>query len=308
MDNTAFFDQLKRNIQNLLVENRLNEAYLKCNEILQKYPNNKDFRNLKDAISAKLYEENKDKVKQGFKEVKKLIKSKEEEKALRRMKELLEMAPNNIKLKKLYLKTQEQYKQKFSKLESEFLGKEKKTLSKLIEKGTEDELLTEIDKLEMNYGKNKKIRALAEKTKEEYIQKQIFNKHDLLKSTKFEEIKEFLDHLKNIKKESPTICKIEAIISKRKIGSQMENIEDYIYSGNYNINTLMKLKKYDEAAQAATEILQAHPGNKEAKKILKKANKQSFFKHRKAAVKTVASKFPALKTDLKAHPENYVRI
>lgn len=304
----AFFQQITRNIQSLIIEGRLDDALIKCNDVLQRYPDDYDVKELRDIIAEKLEAENKEKVKMGIKEVKNMIKEKRNEEALRKLQELLALSPNNTKLKKLYIQEQDKYKEKFLKAEKNFLETKEKELRDLLESERYPEYLNELYSLESEYRKNKKIQGLVFQMKELLIQKEIENKRDLLKTTKFQDIESFLSDLRRINKDSLIIKDIEQKINKRKIGSQLEGIGDFIYTGEQSLISLMKLKKYDEAMEVCREILDANPDNKKVQATYLKAKRRSFFKERKQAVKNVKKLIPALKEHYRNNKDLYASL
>lgn len=304
----AFFQQITRNIQSLIIEGRLNDALIKCHDVLQRYPDDNEVKELMEVIAEKLEEENKEKVKIGIDEVKKMIKENKNEDALRKLQELLTLSPNNLKLKKLYIKEQDKYKEKFLRAEKNFLETKEKELRDLLESERYPEYLKELYSLESEYRKNRKIQSLVFQMKELIIQREIEGKRDLLKTTKFQDIESFLSDLRRINKDSLIIRDLETKINKRKIGTQVEGIGDFIYTGEQSLISLMKLKKYDEAMEVCREILDANPDNKKVQATYLKAKSKSFFKERKEAVKNVKKLIPALKQKYENHKELYASL
>ena len=54
----AFFRQIRRNIEGLIIEGRLSEAYKRCKEVLDKYPTQRGILDLKDDIAKKMLNQN----------------------------------------------------------------------------------------------------------------------------------------------------------------------------------------------------------------------------------------------------------
>ena len=308
MDNKAFFQQISRNIQSLIVEGKINDAYLKCKDVLQKYPQEKTFKELENLIAEKLGEKNKVKIQEGIKEIKTLSKEGKIEEGLQKTKELLKVAPNDTKLTKLYLHLEEEYKEKFIKLEKEFLNKTEKELEDLLKKDEDTEYLKKIYGLENEYKKNKKIQQLVQLAKENLIKKELEKKRELIGSSKFEDIENMISNMKNIFDQSPTLQKLEKEIRQRKMGKTVETLNNFEYSGVHNINTLMKMGKYEEAERATAELVKANPNNKEAQILYKKAKAKKDKLIRNKAVAYIEKVLPSLEAEYKENKDNFVKL
>ena len=92
------------------------------------------------------------------------------------------------------------------------------------------------------------------------------------------------------------------------MGSQIEDVEEFIYAGENDLNTLMKLGKYEEAILVCEEILQTNPTDSTAISTLQKAKRKAFYKSRAEAIKNILAKLPALKAEYKQNKENFIRI
>lgn len=304
----AFFRQIRRNIESLIVEGNLTEAYIRCKEILEKHPNQKGIIDLKKEVEEKMVAENREIIKTGIKEVKSLSNKNNKEQALKKLKELLDLSPNNENLKRLYLKIQKRYKNELDKARKVFLNHKTEELQKLMDIDDMTKLLQVLQTLSREYQENKEIQALAKSYREKIVEKEIRKKEELLSSTKFDDIDGFLNDLKKIDESSSAIKNVEAYIRKRKMGNQVENVEEFIFSSEDNLITLMKLKKYEEAVIVANEILKTSPENNNVKRILKKAKRKAFFLNQKEAVRRILQRLPALKAEYKKNKANFIRI
>jgi len=304
----AFEIQLRRNIESLIAEGKFGEAFEECTKILNKIPNNQTFINLKRTIEAKMFEFNKEKVKEGIKEAKKIFKAKDTVGALKKIRELLTLAPNDSTLIRLHGKFQEKYKRETEKAEQDFVQQKEKEFKTLLDANSYSILLQEIDLLESNYIGNKNIMSLASRTKDAIIKKEIENKKELLMSTKFEEIYDFLNDLKNIKKDSKVLIDIEASVKKRESGSAMRTIGDFVYSGTNDLETLMKLKKYNEAVSVSEELLQINPQDKKVRQIYNKAKKKSYALNKSEAIDVIKKSTQKLKEEYIANKAKFIRI
>lgn len=308
MDTTAYFEQIAKNIQNLVVQGRVLDAYNQCNAYLKKYPMARPLILLRDSIVRKLSAENEGKVKIGVKEAEKFANEGKEADALIILRDLLKIAPDSNKLRSMYVKIEQKYRAKMAKQEVQFLETKKQELKSLLDKEENVQYLEVVSTLENNYKDNPGIQRLVVEAKENYIKHEIHQKADLINSDKFKDIDSFMRDLKNVYKDSVVVQEVLKRIKSKKMGAQIENIENYIYSGQTSLDTLMKLKKYEEAMEAATEILQADPLNQNVREIFKKAKKKAFAKNRANAVHSILEKLPLLKLLYKENKEAYIKL
>ncbi|MBT4456174.1 hypothetical protein HOC54_03460, partial [Candidatus Peregrinibacteria bacterium] len=136
----------------------------------------------------------------------------------------------------------------------------------------------------------------------------VTKKKELINSTKFEDIRGFIKDLKKIDETSKTIKNLENYISRRQMGNQVENIEEFVFASEDSLATLVKLKKFEEAIIVANEILKTNPDNKKVRKNLKKAKRKAFFKNQKEVARKIKLSLPKLKEEYKKNKSNFVRI
>jgi len=308
MDNEAFFQQFKRNIEVLLSQGKLEEAFEKCQLALQKFPNEKSLLKIKRDIETQITYKNEKEIKTNIKTAKTLFGQGEIEQALRLTKDTFSLAPSNEKLKGLYRKFQEAYKEKLEETEENFIKKKYESLKNLIDEGDYPQFIQATDRLESENQANKNIQKLLKDVRTILIEKEIKNRKDLLNSEKFEDIENFIQGLEKIDANSETIRQLKNYVKRRKMGSQIEDVEEFIYTGESNLNTLMKLGKYEEAILVCEEILQTNPENSAVVAIFRKAKRKAFYKSRAEAIKNILAKLPALKAEYKQNKENFIRI
>ena len=121
MDNEAFFQQFKRNIEVLLSQGKFEEALEKCQLALQKFPNEKSLLKIKRDIETQITHKNEKEIKANIKAAKNLFDQGGTEQALKLIKDTFPLAPNNEKLKDLYREFQEAYKEKLEEAEKSFI-------------------------------------------------------------------------------------------------------------------------------------------------------------------------------------------
>lgn len=308
MDNEAFLQQFERNIESLLVEGKLEEAFEKCQLALQKFPNEKIFLKIKKEVEAQITDKNKKEIKANVKTAKAFFNQGEIEQALKLIKNTFPLAPNNEDLKDLYRKYQEVYKEKLEEAEKNFIKKQYENLKKLIDEDSYPQFIQATDRLESENKANKNIQKLLKDVRAILIEKEIKNRKDLINSEKFEDIENFIQGLEKIDTNSETIKQLKGYVKRRKMGSQIEDVEEFIYEGENNLATLMKLGKYEEAILVCEEILQTNPANGSAIRTLQKAKRKAFYKSRTEAIKNIFIKLPALKAEYEQNKENFIRV
>ncbi|MBT4455964.1 hypothetical protein HOC54_02365, partial [Candidatus Peregrinibacteria bacterium] len=176
----AFFRQIRRNLEALMVEGRLAEAYSKGKEILQKYPDQKPIRDLMADISKRMMTMNKQQIKDGVKEAKSLNKAGDLVGALRKLKELITLSPQDAKLKRLYLKIQKTYKEKIDKQSKNFLEQKSKEIHELYEAGDRTNLIIRLQELAREYKNNKQMITLIRSYREKIIEEEVTKKKELI--------------------------------------------------------------------------------------------------------------------------------
>jgi len=306
MENDAFIQQVKQNVETLIVEGRFEEAMEKCKKYLSSFPDQKEIVKLKKTIEERLFEQNEKEIDQKNKESEKLYSAKDYLGALRLTKEALTLAPHNDKSKRLYLKYQEKYKAQMEEAEKSFIKQRREHFEQLIAEEKLTELIEETRKLEEQNLENHAVRSLVEEFKEKLIEKELKSKKDLLNSDKIEDIENLIAGLKKISENSKLLRNLENAVKQKKLGVQIENIDEFIYEGQQNLVTLMKLGKFEESIRVCEEILKVNPEDSKARSILEKA-KNSFYKQSKReAIKNIKSYLPTLKQEYKTGKDNFV--
>lgn len=308
MDNEAFLQQFERNIESLLAQGQLDEAFEKCQLALQKFPSEKSLLKIKRDIETQIAYKNEKEIKANIKTAKNLFSRGEIEQALKLIKNTFPLAPNNEKLKDLYRKFQEVYKEKLEEAEKNFIKKQYENLKKLIDEDNYSQFVLATDRLESENQANKNIQKLLKDVRTILIEKEIKSRKDLLNSEKFEDIENFIQGLEKIDADSEAVKQLKNYVKRRKMGSQIEDVEEFIYAGENNLNTLMKLGKYEEAILVCEEILQTNPNDSSVARTLRKAKRKAFYKSRAEAIKNILTKLPALKAEYKQNKENFIRI
>lgn len=307
MSEKAFFTQVKQNIEIMISEDKLKEAYEKCKRYLSQYPNENIFTDLTRKIEKKVEEKNDKIIKNKIDEVAPLWDKKDFVGILNKLKPLLAIGQNNTKLKGLVLKAQDKYREEVENLQKDFRKKHEERLNGLLEKN-EKELLSELFLMEKNNPGNKQVLGITKEYRDRLIKRKIKSKEDLIYSEKFEDISNFISQLKRIDKNNKLVSDLEGDLKMRQHGTQVDEKGEYIYKSHTHLDTLMRLGKYDKAAKVAEELLAVDKENKKLLKIKEKAERKVNNETRESAIKSVQENLPTLKKDYEADKSQFVKI
>ncbi len=302
-----FFAQVKSNIIHLLSEKKFSEAYSKCNEILNKYPDNKDFYDLKERIESEVEKRNLQALEDKLKELKSLWKEEKFTEIIAELRNLRKTMPNNKKLENELKKAQEAYREQVLKLQKKFLKKQRENLEEILRTSPE-KLPKVLFQLQKNNLENKEILSLTKEYQEKIIDKKLSEKSQLLGSEKFRDIEHLIEDLKKIDPTSDKLKKLEQKLRSEKVSKQGEEKKEYVYKGKQNLETLIKLHKYDKAIKAAEEILEVNPQDSSTKKALEKAKSLYYIQTRDLTIKEIDQEKQNLKNSYKKNKEDFIRI
>ncbi len=307
MSNSAYITQVEKKIKSLITDRRYREAYNLCVSNLEQYPKNRKLEKLKKEIEATVASENEKVTVKKLKLAKSLNKEEKHGEALQILNELLRINPNDKRVKKEYMKTQNVYVKRIKKQKEEFVKRQTARLDEILNTQP-DLLLEELVSLEMNNPGNKTVQDLTHQFREKLIRKKINSKGDLLKSKKFDAIESFLNELRKIDNKSPLVLKLSEEIERRKREGARAQKSEFVYGGSKHLDTLMKLKKYDKAIQVAKEILAVNGEDKTALRTMRKAKRKLYSQSRNISVKDIFAKRTALKEEYEKNKNDFVKL
>lgn len=282
----AYFAQIEQKINSLLSEKKFKEAHKICVDMIEKFPEDSRFKKIKEKIEKEVENENEKAIKEKLKEILPLWKEEKYDEILKALKPLLEAAPTNENLKRTIIKAQNEYKKKIEKLKTDFNNKQIQKFSELFEKN-EEQLIQDLFQLEKGNPGNKDIKKLTASFRDKIIERRIKEKEDLITSEKYEDIAHFIQQLKKIDEKNTRILDLEKQIKISQHGYQLEEKGEFVYQATKSLDTLIRLKKYDKAIKIANEILDIDKENKEARKILKEAEKEFFKQTRNESIDVI---------------------
>ncbi len=294
-------------IKNLLAEKNFKDAYKHYEELAFRNPFDSKVMKIKNLIIKTVEKENKEKIEKAIIEAKKYIAEQNLEKALILLKNYLKVAPNHKKLNKILKETQNIYRLQIKQKQDEFDNVQGKKFSASMTKDVKG-FLNDVIKFKRQFNDSPLANNFIERAKAYFIHKKIETNQNLLKSKKYELIEGFFAELKEISDSNPEIIELEKKIKLEKYENQVQNLKESIYEAEKNIETLIKLKKFQKAYNAISELMKADNKNEKAKKLLPIARKGLFKENRDKSIKLIRENFPNLKKKYKENPSNFKKI
>lgn len=294
-------------IKNLLAEKNFKDAYKHYEELAFRNPFDSKVMKIKNLIIKTVEKENKEKIEKAIIEAKKYIAEQNLEKALILLKNYLKVAPNHKKLNKILKETQNIYRLQIKQKQDEFDNVQGKKFSASMTKDVKG-FLNDVIKFKRQFNDSPLANNFIERAKAYFIHKKIETNQNLLKSKKYELIEGFFAELKEISDSNPEIIELEKKIKLEKYENQVQNLKESIYEAEKNIETLIKLKKFQKAYNAISELMKADNKNEKAKKLLPIARKGLFKENRDKSIKLIRENFPNLKKEYKENPSNFKKI
>lgn len=307
MDNSAYFEQAARNIEILLHDQKYKEAYQRCIDLLNQFPEEKILLKLKDKIEREVEERNEGIVDQTIEELKPLWKEEEYAEIINKLKPLLKLRVETEKINELIAKAQDRYKEKMSEMQKNFEKKQKEKLDILLA-DDESGLLSELFLLEQGNVGNQEVLQITSEYRDKLIQKKIKEKQDLIESGKYDVISSLIEQLKKIDKTNTRIAGLERKIKEHQHNIQLSKKKEFIYESEKHLDTLMRLAKYDKALKVSEEILSIDEDDKKALSSKHKATKKLLVQTRKETVQKIKAESENNKKQYLEDKENFIRI
>jgi hypothetical protein len=307
MSDSAFIDQACQKIRRLIAQEKLKEAHKICYELSQQYPKELDFKGLLNEIETEVEEKNQKIAEEKLEEIEPLWKEKKYDKIISELQEIAKAIPSNKIIKQQIEKAKQKYSEQVENLQKEFFSKQRARLEKLLDTNT-FEFQSELYILESNNPQNSKIKDMVKELKGELINKKIKEKTELLKSTKHQDIKNFIAELKKIDPQNENLRRLDENTRIRTHKDQIDEKKEYIHSGFSQYEELIKIKKYDKAIKVAEEILKADHRNKAAIKAKRKAEKLFYYHTKSLVIKEIEKSAPAIRKSYKKKPANFIKL
>lgn len=258
-------------IKLFISEEKLQEAYRACLEILRYDPENIHVIRLKNKIEKKVKKINRKSVKADLAKLKPLWREKKYEELFMNLKKLESFLPDYPHLKTILLRAKKRYDKQFNHRQKRFYHDEIKRIYQLIiDKKFQDAILVN-EKLQTLKIHGEALKKLLLYTRQKWIDDELEQNKILLQGEKYEDMLLFLQKLLKI---DPNNLRLRHLIEGKKNQYQRYRIDEkreFIYASLEKIRTLYLRKKYEKTVDAAEEILNVDPKNKEANFFWKRA-------------------------------------
>lgn len=258
-------------IQSLMTENRWLEAHRACLEVLQFDPDNIRIIRFKNIIEKKVKNINKNAIKEDLKNLQSLWKEEKYEEYLRHLKELEPYIIDYPPLKDIILKAQSVYQKQVRKQQEAYYRSTIADIQKLMQEQKFQEALRDAEKLRILNVQEKELKNFIAKIRTDWVEMELKKNKHLLESQKYEDILLFYQNLLRIDSKSQKLKKLIESTKNKYMVFRIQEKRELIYKGLEKMKTLYQLQKYQRTMEAAKEILNIDPQNKEARKFFVKA-------------------------------------
>lgn len=307
-DSTTILKEAIQRIKNLIQSEKWREAHRACLEILRYDPENLQIIRLKNKIEKAVQRVNKRAIKEDIQKLQPLWKEKNFDKLLAHLKELRPYRSQHKTLDKFITKVDKAYAKAYAEDQKEYFDAEMEGIQKLLSEKKYQEAILAAQKLRITRYHEKDVKKLILKIKNEWIAHEIGSNKKLLESDKYEDA---LLKAQQIKKIDPESEKIKNLIKSTKSKYQRHKVveqRDFIYKGLEKTRTLMQLKKFDKALQAASEILEVDPENKKAQYMFGVAKRKALKSDNKALRKQMKKAKKQMKEEYKKDKSKFIKI
>ncbi len=307
MNPDAYFEQAEQNINLLISKGKFAEANKKCKDLISKYPHEGRFKKLKTKIEDEAKESNRNIVDEKIDEMKTLWEKESYAEILEKISDLQKVVPENTKLKKLQEKAQKLYKEKLAEQTEKYVETQTLKLEKMLENDT-GSLLDEIIHLERNNPNNPNTLKVTTKFREKLIEKKINDNQETLKSSQIEKATKLLEELKAIDPKNKKVMEIEKSMNKKISKDNYKKAKIFMAQSIKQIQELINTENYDKAIKEAEGILKIDPENRSMRKLLKKAQDQSFKQNKELSINEIEKNTQKLEEDYKKDKDKFIKL
>ncbi|MFC1810826.1 hypothetical protein ACFLZH_04970 [Patescibacteria group bacterium] len=297
-----------KEIEGLITADKLKEAYDLCNKLLLNYPESVRINRAQGKIEKLVYKKNLEVVKKDMDNLKPLWKEGKYTSIISKLKELQGFVPGYAPIQKqlekaVKLETKQKYKTQKQTLD-DYMNAAKKYLNEKNYK----EAITTLKRILMKLPENEEAQKMLKESRTLYIDQQIQENGFLLKSNKFDEIAQFIKHLKHVDPDSNKITQLINKLSKKEEIARKFQKMDFTYQSFEELTTLYQKQKYQAAIKGLEELVKIEKDNFKALEMLKSARK----KFDKQLIKEVITKIKLLQTKFrkqkKQMPKEFIRL
>lgn len=295
-------------IQTLIIEEKWIEAHRACLEILRFDPDNLKFIRLKNRIEKEVKKINIKAIKTDLDKLQPLWREKKYEELLEHLKQLEPYINDYPPLKDIILKAQNEYKNFVLNDQKKYFKVEMARIEQLLNQKEFQECIRAAQKLRILKYHEGAVKDLLKKIRTAWVDDELLKNKALLASSNYEDILIFLQGLYRMDSKSVKVNNLMNSVKKKYNRFKIEKKRDFIYEGEEKLRTLVILKKFDKAAQAAQEILNIDPYNKTVKNIYIKSIRRETKKIDKELIKQMKKAQKMMKDEYKNNKKNFVRI
>lgn len=295
-------------IEELRKKHELKEAYDLCLQILKEDPGNSKAVKLLEKIENDVKEISIRKVQENIKKIEPLWQQRKYEELVTKYQTLYNLVPTYMPLQELLAKAENKLREKIEEQKEKFISDFEKNLKKMFDEDKYEELILKSSQTRAAYPSNKKIAEIGITMRTKVVKAELEKNKPLLESHNYSNIIKFLEKLKKVE---PTYKKTDKLLEeyrKKGLNNLNDSQNEFVYRGLSHTETLLQLKKYDQAIETASEILSVDPKNKEAQALLRKAKKKSEKQIQKEVIAKAKEYKMELDTEYAKNKTNFIRI
>ncbi|MBA4336758.1 hypothetical protein C0416_03215 [bacterium] len=261
-------------VEALINEGNLKEAYSVCNKLLLNFPENGKIRSLQKKIEKTVYEQNLKIVKSELDTLKPLWKEKRYKEIVEKLESLKSYVPGYGPIEKDLFKAKKLYRDQLIEGQKLAVDDYVKNIEKLIAENKFQEAIVESKKFLAKIPGHEKVALLEKKAKDLFVVQKLKENEFLLKSDKFDEIEALLKELIAVNPESGKLKLLLEKASKRQTVALSYEKKDFVFQSFEHIKILAQKKKWEKTIDALIELLKVDPGNMNALELLDKARRK----------------------------------
>lgn len=307
-ENKAILQEATQRIKNLIQEEKWLEAHRACLEILRFDPENLKIIRLKNKIESEVKKVNKRAIKEDLKKLKPLWEEGKFEELMKHLKALRPYRKDYKALNKFIEKVEKAYTQKIAENRKVYYEEEMKNIKQLMGQHEYQEAIRAAQKLRITKVHEKEVKKLILEIKNRWISHEIEANKKLLQSDKYEDALLKAQQIKKIDPESERIQKLIKSTKKKYQHHKVVEKRDFIYKGLEKTRTLMQLKKFDKALQAASEVLDADPENKKAQYMFTVAKRKALKSDSKLLHRQMKKAHKDMEEKYKKNKSRFIKI
>ncbi len=297
-----------KEIESLIAADKLKEAYDLCNKLLLNFPESYRIRRQKAKIEKLVFKKNLKLVKGDMDKLKPLWKEKKYLEIITKLKELQRFVPGYAELEKELEKAQNLQLKEKSKEQKDTLAQYLDAAKKYMDEAKYQDAITTLKRVLLKIPDHEQAKIMLANAREAYIDQQIKDRDFLLKSDKFDEIADFIKHLKAVYPESSKIDALIKKLSKREEMARKFDKMDFTYKSYEELLTLFQIKKYQTCIKGLEELIEIEKDNFKALELLKLARNEFDKQLTKEIITKIRELQKKFRKQKKEMPNEFIRL